>query len=174
VRADADRGARRGRLLAPTKTIALGVLLLIGACWFLWYEIGGNPLTELALIRRAEVTTGTLVETYEIEHDTDRGVYVRDAGIYVYRLPDGREFRAYTRVPTGQLKEQQQVEYLPDRPGLSRIKGDGCQTVTEWLWRKVGLGLLLLAALSAPGIMLIRSGQRDMSHILSVISIFLL
>ena len=138
-----------------------GVLWILGGCWF-WCYLAGNPLDELALIRRAQVATGSLVETHEHEEEDDRGhVYLSDVGDYAFRVPDGSDFKASTRVPTGDLKEQEQVEYLPDNPAVNRIKGDGCQSITEWLWRKVGLGSLLLTLLAGPGIVLLRHGVRD-------------
>jgi hypothetical protein len=166
--ADAGRSTKEGSLLAPVKTIAWGVLWLVGACWFWWHEIGGNPLNELALIRRAQVTTGSLIDTYEHEQEDDRGhVYFSDVGVYAYRVPDGREFKTLTRVPTGQLEERRQVEYLPDKPAVSRIKGHGCQTVTDWLWRKVGLGSFLLLLICSPGICLIQTGLRGTKRLLA-------
>ena len=139
------------------KTFFGGVVLIIGACWFWWHCIGINPLHELALIRRAQLTTGVLVDTYENEQEDNRGhVYFSDVGVYSYRLPDGREFKTSTRVPTRQLVEHQEVEYLPNNPEVSRIKGDGCKSITEFLWRKVGLGSLLLAMFISPGIYLVK------------------
>lgn len=166
--ADADKNTTKSSLWGPAKTILWGVLWITGACWFWWHEIGGNPLNELALIRRAQVATGILVETYEDEREDYRGhVYFSDVGVYAYRVPDGREFKTSTRAPTGQLEEQQQVEYLPDNAAVSRIRGDGCQTVTEWLWRRVGLGLFLLLLFCSPGIYLIETGLRDTKRLLA-------
>lgn len=142
----------------PVKTLMWGVLALLVGCWF-WYYLVGNPLHEIALIRRANIATGSLVDTHEDEQEDYRGhVYFSDVGIYAYRLPDGRELKTITRAPTGHLKEQRQVEYLPDNPAVSRIKGDGCQSVMEWLWRKASLGSLLLAAFVSPGVIMIRNG----------------
>jgi len=152
--------------LNSAKTLCWGVVLLIGGCWF-WCWEGGNPLHELALIRRAQIATGVLVDTYEHEQEDDRGhVYYSDVGIYSYRLPDGREFKTSARVPTGQLKEQQEVEYLPDNPEVSRIKGDGCNSVTEFLWRKVGFGSLFLVICISPGIYLVKQAfsENTKSH----------
>ena len=154
--------ATSNELRAPVKELIWGVLLVLGACW-LWHYSFGNLLDELALIRRAQVAPGSLVETSEHEEEDYRGhVYFSDVGVYTYRLPDGREFKTLVRVPTGGLKEQQAVEYLPDNPAVSRIKGHGCQSVGEWLWRKVGLGGLLLALFVSPGVVLLRDGVRDM------------
>jgi hypothetical protein len=72
---------------------------------------------------------------------------------------------------SGQLKEKFrdlqrpypiEVEYLPNNPSVSRIKGDGSASITDWLWRKAGLGSLLLALFVSPGIILLRNGIRDL------------
>ena len=109
-------------------------------------------------MRRANIATGTLVTTHEDEQEDYRGhVYFSDRKVYAYRLPDGRQFKAITRAPTGHLNEQRKIEYLPDNPSVNRIKGDGCQSVMEWLWRTVGLGPLFSAALVSPGVIMIRN-----------------
>jgi hypothetical protein len=147
------------------KLLIWGVIWILGACWF-WYHLVGNPLDELAIICRAQIATGTLVETNEHEEEDYRGrVYFSDVGVYTCLLRDGREFKATTRVPTGQLKEQEEVEYLPDNPAVNRIKGDGCGSIMEWLWRKIGFGSLLLALLASPGIVLLRNGVRDIRRL---------
>ena len=152
----------KSRFYESAKTIGLGIVVIIVGCWF-WHHTIGNPLDELALIRRAQIAAGSLVETYEHEEQDYRDhVYFSDVGVYTYRLPDGREFKTTTRVPTGQLNEQVEVEYLLDNPTVSRVKGDGSASVTDWLWRKVGLGSLFLALLCSPGIYLVKKGVRDL------------
>ena len=134
------------------RRLVAGTLLLVGAVWF-WYHLCGNPLHELALIRRAQVTVGTLVDTYEHEQEDFRGhVYFSDVGVYAFRVPDGREFKALMRVPIGSLEQHKEVEYLPDAPSVNRVAGEGCRTIFEWLWRKIGLGALLFVILVSPGV----------------------
>lgn len=143
-------------------TILLGMAFIIGGVLF-WYHIAGNPLNEIALIQRAKVATCILVDTYEDEHENEHGhVYVSDVGIYAFRLPDGREFKTLNRVPSGQLEEQLEVEYLPDNPSVNRIKGDGCQSVVEWLWRKIGVGGLFLLICITPGFLVLQDGIRKL------------
>ncbi len=143
------------------KGLAFGILAMVGACWFVLHY-AGNPFQEIALIQRGETTTGNLVDSFEIEtagsHDR---IGVCDRGVYSYRLSDGREFKTFTDVPTGQLKELEKVEYLPDNPAVSRIKGDGCQTITEFLWRKVGLGGILFVAFLSIGFTVIRKAINE-------------
>ncbi len=47
-------------------------------------------------------------------------------------------------------REKIEVEYLPDNLTVSRINGTGSPTVTDWLWRKVGLGGLALTLFLSP------------------------
>ncbi|MBL0045346.1 MAG: hypothetical protein IPP33_13430 [Flavobacteriales bacterium] len=44
---------------------------------------------------------------------------------------------------------------------MSRIKGDGSPNLFDWLWRKIGLGALLLALFLAPGLAMLRTAVRD-------------
>ena len=114
----------RTKVYESAKTIGWGIALFIGACWF-WYSLTGNPLDELALIRRAKVAPVFLVDTLEREREDDRGhVYFSDVGVYTFRLPDGREFKASTRVPSGELNQEVEVKYLTDNPTVNRAKGD--------------------------------------------------
>jgi hypothetical protein len=142
------------KLSDSIKTLLWGILWIAVALSFM-HHIAENPLDELTLIRQAHVAIGSLDETFEHEQKDERGRgYLSDVGVYTFRTPDGRQFNASTRVPTGQLSKQQAVEYLPDDPAVNRIRGDGCASIFEWLWRKVGLGLILLALLLSPGITL--------------------
>lgn len=153
--------AAPAKLSDSIKTLLWGVLWVAVALWFMHY-IAENPLNELALIRRAQVAAGSLTDTFEHEQEDERGrVYFSDVGVYTFRTPDGQQFQASTKVPIGQLSKQREVEYLPDDPAVNRIRGDGCASIFEWLWRKVGLGVILLALFLSPGITLLRKGIRE-------------
>ena len=151
------------------KAIIFGVLLILGACWF-WYQLAGSPLAELALIRRARTAPGLIVDAWEdVEDGYEEAAWFHGA-VYSYRLPDGREYKERTPERKGRLREQFrefeepypiEVEYLPENPAVSRIKGYGCQSVGEWLWRKAGLGSLLLAVFLGGGVILLRDGIRE-------------
>jgi hypothetical protein len=118
-------------------TVLLGLLLLAGSLWF-WLNLLGNPINELALIRRGVTAKGV----------------IKDAGDsdYEFRLPNGQMVEG----KTGEIAYYMpgyviEVEYLPDNPAVSRVKGDGCSTVTEWIWSNVGLLILFFS----PGVGLI-------------------
>ena len=55
-----------------------------------------------------------------------------------------------------------EVEYLPNKPEINRIKGMTGQanTVGEFLWRRIGLGLLLLIVFSTIGFGVIKNAIR--------------
>lgn len=175
-----DRDEKNNQRFEPYKSILWGLLLIIGACCF-WYSIVGNPLNELALIRRGQIAPGHIVDTWEdVGEDDEGGDHWLHGATYTYRLPDGREFTQETLAGSGRLKEEfrnleepypVEVEYLPDNPSVSRIKGDGSDTVTDWLWRKLGLGSLLLFMFLSPGITLLRNGVRSLKQLRSIAEI---
>lgn len=147
------------------KAIIWGVLAILVAVWFV-FHIAGNPLKELALIRGAEIAKGTLVDVYEDEQEDERGrVHESDVGVYAYRVSDGRDFTVTTRDPRGQLEQLREVEFLPTNPAVSRIKGDGCSTIVEFLWRKLLLGGVLLTLFVWPGVEILRSGIQGMMEL---------
>lgn len=152
------------------KTILWGVFWITGACWFL-YHLLGNPLDELALIQRGQTVKGYIVDIQESERHDNGGVDYYYT--YTYRLPTGREITQETEHGPQDLREDIwdseqpypiEVEYLPDDPLTSRIKGAAfnSNSFVGWLGRKIILGSLLLAMFLSPGIGLIRDGLRDL------------
>jgi len=147
-----------------------GAVMCIVALWF-WHYLIGNPFDDLQLIRRGHTVQGFIVDTWENAEDDGAGRTQWSHGVvYKYRVPDGQEFTQRTKESSGRLKPELQgleqpvpveVEYLPDNPAVSRIKGDGSPNIFDWLWRKIGLGTLFLALLLAPGLMILRTAVRD-------------
>lgn len=159
------------------KTLLWGGFLIVGACC-LWYFLCGNPLDELALIRRSQTVQGFIVDVWEEPPERREGKLNWSHGAtYKYYLPDGREFTKSTD-GSGRLKEELrpplaqtypvEVEYLPDAPTVSRIKGTGHDSFVEWFFYKVGLGIVLLALFTSPGIFLLRKGLRDFKRFRTV------
>jgi hypothetical protein len=125
-------------LLNKLPSVFLGLALIAGSLW-LWIYLLGNPINELALIRRGVTAKGFITDP-------------SDSYDYEFRLPNGQMVEG----KTGEIAYYMpgyviEVEYLPDNPAVSRIKGDGCSTVTEWIWSNVGLLILFLS----PGVGLI-------------------
>ena len=155
-------------------TIVCGMLLVVAAILF-WLYLVGNPIHEFALIRNGQTVAGAIVDTWEdAESGVEGGTTWTHFAIYSYRLPDGREFTARTKDSSGGLKNEFRdlhrpypiaIEYLPDNPRISRIKGAGCQSVFEWVWRTLLLGGLILALLLSPGCVLLRNAFRNIKRI---------
>jgi hypothetical protein len=159
--------ALSGETSDSLKTIGVGLVFVCLAFLFL-YSLIGNPFDELALLMRGQVVPGFIVATWEDVGDNDHGgaVWTHRAE-YTYRLADGREFTQHTLEASGRLDDKFQnlkepfpieVEYLSDNPAISRIRGSGSNSIFEWLWRKAGLGFLLLLMLLSPGIILLEDG----------------
>ena len=140
----ASRALERSQspLLKRLPYVFLGLVLIAGCLWF-WIYLLGNPIDELALIRRGVTAKGFI---------TDHSV-----SYYEFRLPNGQmvmgETPAISYYMPGHVVE---VEYLPDNPAVNRIEGDGCSTVSEWFWLNVGLFILFIS----PGVGLIFWGIR--------------
>jgi len=151
----------------PRNTIFWGIVWTLVGC-YCWYLLVGNPLHDLVLILNGRAIPGFIVDTWEDVDETDYGRTIWYHGaVYTYLLPDGREFTKKTPERKGRLKPEfldlhepypVEVEYLQHNPTVSRIKGEGSTTLFDWLWRKAGLGFLLLALFVSPGIFVLKNG----------------
>lgn len=165
---DTQRGTVKSKSWDSAKKVSLGMVCILGAC-LLWYLLVGNPLHELALIQRGQTVPGFVVDAWEDVEDRYGGqshAWIHSV-TYTYKLPDGREFTE-TADGSGRLKRGLslpypiEVEYLPDKPTVSRIKGTGNDSIQSWLLRNVGLGGLLLALFCSFGISIVWKGVRDL------------
>jgi len=166
---------KKNKLNDSIKTAIIGALWIGGAGLFVFY-LAGNPLNELALIQHADTTIGFIVDTYEdVEENANGRPVWFHGGTYTYYLPDGRKFTQQTKESSGRLSPEFrnleypypiEVEYLPNKPNISRIKGSGYKSITGWLVRIAG-GCFLLVMLSFPGVGLLWCGVRDFKHLLS-------
>jgi hypothetical protein len=131
-------------------------IFYIFLAWLFWKQLQQNPFDELALLRGAKIAEGSLSETFERDDEDEKGnVSISDIGIYVFSGSNGTQYKAFTIVPTGKLAEDVEIEYLSEKPEINRIKGDGCQTIFEWLWRKALLGGLMIGGLFGYGVFVI-------------------
>jgi hypothetical protein len=144
------------------KNLFPGILWVAIALLF-WFHVIGNPINEILLItQKTQTTTGILVDTIEHDSESDEGkVTVWDEGIYSFSVPGKGDFKTQTEAPLGELKNHQEVEYLPSNPAVNRIKGDGCKSIVEFLFRKVGIGVLFLFLLLSPGVIILRNGIKE-------------
>lgn len=151
------------------KSVAWGVAWVAGACCC-WLHGFGNPAHSLTLILRGQTAPGRIVDAWE---DFDQDECGRDHCYhhfsYTFCPAGGQQRTARTLPRSGRLHPEFvdlvqpvaiEVEYDPTDPSVSRIKGDGCQTVGDWLLADVCFGGVLLAIFASPGGVLIRSGVR--------------
>lgn len=142
----------------PAKTVVSGTLLMVGA-FFLWFHIAGNIYYELLLIQSSKVASGFLISSYEDEHEDERGnISISEVGVYAFTTPDGLKYNTKT---SNSNSKNINIEYLESDPSINRAEGDGCQTISEWLWRKIGIGGLFLIMVISPGFYLVRSGLKE-------------
>lgn len=139
-------------------------------CYWQYKIITGNAWDELMLIQHHETCSGFLVDaSWETDYYS---VYSRVT--YTYSIPDGRQF---TQEISGHDTEKYQswdlpypipieVEYLPDNPSVSRIKGDGPYSSESWLWHElVGHGLFINWILIAIGIYLLYREVKELKRL---------
>jgi len=150
-----------------TKGILLAALLIIGASWF-WYYLAINPFHEIGIIQQGKTTNGFIIETWEEPPERREGkLDWSHGGKYTYTLSDGRKYTGEIKIRSGRLREELrpplmepypvEVEYLPDNPGISKLKGEGSGSVVGWVLRKIVLGPILLIGFLIPGILVLRN-----------------
>jgi uncharacterized protein DUF3592 len=149
------------KLKSVLKSVFWGLLFLAGG-FQLWLSIFGNPIHELALIKRGVVTDGVITDTWEDTAEADDGTTIFFHGItYTFQLPDGRTVTGYRGNRQGRLHNTTphpfEVRYLPDNPAVSWIKADVSPTIGDWLLLKVVGGGLALVLLLSPGVGIIYS-----------------
>jgi len=128
-----------------------------------WLSLVGNPIHELALIKRGVVTNGVITDTWEDTSKADDGRTIFIHGItYTFQLPDGRTVTGYRGNRQGRLHNSSphpfEVRYLPDNPAVSWIKADVSPTIGDFLLYKVFGGGLILAMFLSPGLALLHKG----------------
>jgi len=104
---------------------------------------------ELAMIDHATVVPATLVDVGVASHDPrDDGGGAE--GRYTYRMLDGKQgdisktYDSVDQIPGYENDEILEVEYLPEKPEVKRVKGTGSSSPGEFkFW--LGFKCLLLA-----------------------------
>jgi len=151
------------------KSIVWGLVAIIAAFCFVIYTIG-NPYNEFRLITKGITAVGRITEAEEFVVDGYRGKAIFYYYYsYSFNLPDGREIKSggkgNGRLPVVLMDLSDpypiKVVYLTWKPEINKDKNSICDSVTEFLWRKVGLGTILFLVFSSIGFILIRNGIRD-------------
>lgn len=144
---------------AKKQFVVLGVVaLILGVIVFRNSAPSPGPLDTVVLILQGRSTSAKLIHSEEVEVEDDRGnVSYSDVGTYRYQVR-GVAFKMMDKRPSGELPETTQVEYLPDNPKVCRIKGEGAQSIWEFVIHDVLLGALFFAVCISPAVWLLREG----------------
>lgn len=146
------------------KSILLGIAIPVIGVW-IWYVSSDNPLNEYLLITKSQTVNGQITEVQEydeiVEYNDGRsaGQAFYFEYKYNFRLANGLTIGGVGR-EDGTLPEylrdvaenpyQTKIEYLPDNPGISRVKGmsSGNKTIYEWLRYSILSGVIVLLVCS--------------------------
>jgi len=158
------------------KQCFIGAIIVVAAFWFVGYSIKVNPYYEYMLITNSKVTNGFIIRVEEYEEEVDvpdsQGGGSEPVTIdnykYTFKTQDGKIINnwssdlGYIENFTGEPLPIE-VEYLPDSPEVNRVKDktSQCKTIGEFIWRRLGLGILLLLMFSSIGYHFIRMGIKD-------------
>ena len=177
VKEYAESLSQKGKLIYNlTKQCIYGVAALVVAIWFVSYMVKVNPYHEYQLITNSKIANGfiTNVEEYEDEVEAPEaqggGSAMVTVDIYDYNFTtqDGKVINDRSS-DLGYMQDFKskplpiQVEYLPDNPKINRVKDETsqCKTLGEFIWRKLGLGGLLLIMFCSIGYTLIKNGIKE-------------
>jgi len=147
------------------KSLFVGFAALFVAFYFV-YSIGGNPYHEYLLMTKGTTTTGFITNTEEdITDDYNGSAHFNYYYHYIFNTANGRQLDSHGecdgRLPSelSDLTEPYptDVVYLENNPEINMVKNTLCKNVAEFLWRRVGMGTLLLLIFSSLGIVIIRN-----------------
>jgi len=153
------------------KSLFIGLIAIVAAVYFV-YSAGGIPYHEYLLITKGITTRGFVIAADENAEDGDDGrAHFSYYYSYTFRLPDGREITSHGesqgRLPNEltDLSEPYPVNvvYIKTNPEINKIKNTISKNIGELLWRKIGLGLILLLAFLSIGFVLIKNAIKEYS-----------
>lgn len=153
------------------KGIFWGTLALIAAFLFT-FHLTGNPYHEYQLITNGITTQGFITETFEdAGSGPEGGTHFYYDYKYNFRTDNGKIIQSDGE-GVGRLRDEFidlidpfpiQVVYLKNKPEINSLKDSLCDSVWELLWRKVGIGTIMLVMLSSIGFILIRNALKEYS-----------
>lgn len=158
------------------KSCFWGCIALLVALWLIFYETG-NPYNEFLLITKSTTANGFITSSEEQEDVVEPegrsasqvfNVYYE----YHFTTKDGKTVKDHgsdTNPKSGYLSDANEkpipivVEYIPSNPQINRIKDMTlqCKTITEFIWRRLALGGLLLILGCSIGISMIKKGIKE-------------
>ncbi len=151
------------------KGMLWGTIAVIIAFWVV-FSLSGNPFYEFRLLTIGTTTKGFITDvTEEIEpRDAGGNTYYYNY-TYNFKLSNGKTIHSHQVVSGGSQQETPDVSipypteivYLKSNPEINKLKETLSDGIWEILWRKIGLGSLLLLGFSLPGYILIRNAIKE-------------
>jgi hypothetical protein len=156
-------------------TLALGLfwgVVAVSAAFALVYSISGNPYHEYQLLTNGTTTEGFITDVTEDIEPMDAGGYTYYYNYaYTFKLPNGLPIHAYQELSGNSEQEMPdlsepyltEIVYLTSNPNVNKLKATLLDSVWEIVWRKIGLGLLLLIMFSSIGFFIIFNAIKEYS-----------
>lgn len=157
------------------KSISFGFLIIILSIWYVSDKANLNPYYEYLLITESKTADGfILMEDYYTDIVTINDRQSKEVTFYTYdynfTTSEGELIECKSS-DLGHIEDFDgsplpvKIEYLPGRPEVNRIKNHSSQasTIGDFLWRRLGMSLLLLLMFSSVGILIIRHAIKDYS-----------
>jgi hypothetical protein len=146
-----------------------GIVAIIVAVLFVW-RMAGNPYYEYLLVTKGVTTKGEITDVSVDVQENDAGgnTYFYDY-TYKFTLPSGETIQSKADFSSGSPRSindstypfPTDIVYLESKPSINKIKNALSKNIGEILWRKVGLGSLLLVLFGSIGFVFIRNAIKD-------------
>jgi hypothetical protein len=157
---------RTKAIIELVKSLVIGCIAIWLAVWVV-YRTGGNPYHEFLLMKNDVITDGTIIhaEEYDSESDT-KGVVINYRVVYEFSAPNGKKYQSVEKCEgqlPGELYDLSKpypitVKYLAKNPSINKIARMICDNMFEFIWRKIGIGIIALVFLSTVGFVVIKHG----------------
>lgn len=159
-----------------SKQCIYGVAALIASIWFVSYSIKVNPYYEYQLITKSKIANGFITKVEEHKDEIDipdaqgggSEMVTVDSYDYNFTTQDGKVINARSSdlgyMPNFKNEPLPiRVEYLPYNPRINRVKDETseCKTLGEFIWKRLGLGGLLIVVFCSIGFVMIRNGIKE-------------
>lgn len=125
----------------------IGIIMSPFLAYFLWQ----SAVNEQALIEHAQLVPATLVTVRSASHVDPRDGDGGAEGEFSYEMLDGttgyirRGYDTLDEIPGNGNDDVLEVEYLPEKPDVKRVKGTGSTSINEWrFWLIVKSSLLTI------------------------------
>lgn len=159
--------SNRDLKIAFGKGLIMSIAAIIAAI-ALVYNIGGNPYHEYLLIKKGVTAVALITDISRDIEENDAGgnTYYYDY-TFTFALPNGNKIHSTQQLSGDkpqnipEVPSAIEIVYLSDRPEINKIKMTISKSTFEILWRKVGLGMLLILIFSSIGFAILKHSYKE-------------